>query len=527
MDKFKELLESEMLGEDVRKAIQEAWEAKLEEARKSEKEKVEQELREEFASLYQRDKDDLVEAMNRMVTDAASKYAKEQVAETRKLKEERERLTKTIKEQRVFYRNHLREHIAQLNRYVVEKLREEISGLAIDHEAMRKQRVVLAQQIREGKKVYTSKIKEHTSKLQRFILEQFHNELQGVAHDHVKLNEQRMALIKEAREQKVQHKIAIREHQEKLKSFVLGRLTNEMREIETQKVALAEQKIALVKHVKEHRADLTKQTAETVTKLKNFVVEHMRKELVGLEEDRKELLEHKVRMIAEGRRQIEEQRRAFVQRASTVLEEKIRANMCTAMTQLKEDIQFARENIFGRKLFEAFQAEFMSSYLSEGTHIKKLSAKLLEAKKQMEQVNSETNTLRVKLEEQQKLIDAANRKAILAEDRAARTKTITELLSKLQGDKRAVMAELLESVKTSQLKEAFHKYLPTVLNETRTAKQKTTTLLNNNRPEMLVEKHTVATGNRPNRLSEAVSEEQNNNKTDDEILELRRLAGLN
>jgi carboxypeptidase C (cathepsin A) len=99
----------------------------------------------------------------------------------------------------------------------------------------------------------------------------------------------------------------------------------------------------------------------------------------------------------------------------------------------------------------------------------------------------------------------------------------------LTGDKREVMAELLESVKTTQLKEAFHKYLPTVLNETRGNKQKTTTLVNNNKPEVLVEKRTVTvTGNRPNnKLTDAVKEvEQTESATDNEILELRRLAGI-
>lgn len=528
MDKFKQLLESELLGEEARQAIQEAWEAKLEEARKTEREKVERELREEFANLYQKDKDDLVAAMNNLVTDVATKYAQEQVAETRKLREERERLTRTIKEQRAFYRNQLQHHIGHLNQYMVGKLRESIEGLAIDHNEARRQRVVLATQIREAKSVYERKLKEHQAKIQQFVFERFNQELSGVAADHKKLNEQRLAMIQESREMKVHHKLKMREDQARLKEFVLSKLSEELKVVESQKVELAEAKIALAKQLKEHRTQLTTESAETIQKLKGFMIEHLRKEITGLELDRKSLFEHKVRMIAEGRKQIEEARRAFVQRASTMLEAKIRENMRTSMIQLKEDIQSARENIFGRKLFEAFHAEFMTSYLSEGTHIKKLSAQLHEARQQMEAVKQEAETLQTKLMEQQKEIAGANRKVLLAEDRATRTQTITKLLSNLTGDKREVMAELLESVKTSQLKEAFHKYLPTVLSETRGNKQKTTTLVNNNKPEVLVEKRTVAvTGNRPNKLTEAVKEEQNAEAaTSEEILELRRLAGI-
>lgn len=521
MDKFKELLESELLGEDGRLAIQEALESKLEEARKTEREKVEAELREEFTHLYQKDKDDLVEGLNRLVSEVATKYAKAQVVETRKIREERERLTKTIREERAFYRKQLREHIGHLNQYVIGKLREQVAGLAHDHEQMRRQRVVLQRRIKESKSVYDKKLQEHKENLQKFVFERFRTELADVAGDHKKLNAQRLTLMQEAREMKVQHKIAMREHSERLKTFVLGKLSEELRDVEAQKVELAEQKIALVKQLKEHRAHLTNETAASIEKLKGFVIENLRKEIVGLEEDRKELLEHKVRMIAEGRRKIEEHRRAFVQRASAILEEKIRTNMKVSMTKLKEDIQFARENIFGRRLFEAFQTEFMSSYLYEGTQLKKMSTQLSEARNQV-------NALMGKMEQQTKLLESANRKVAVVEERAIRQKTITELLSKLQGDKRSVMAELLESVKTTQLKDAFHKYLPTVLNESRGVKQKTTTLVNNNKPEVLVEKRTVSvTGNRPNKLAEAVMEDQTSKtETDNEILALRRLAGI-
>jgi len=57
---LKELLESDLLDENTKASIQEAWEKNLVEAREA----VAVELREEFATRYENDKNQLVEAMD-------------------------------------------------------------------------------------------------------------------------------------------------------------------------------------------------------------------------------------------------------------------------------------------------------------------------------------------------------------------------------------------------------------------------------------------------------------------------------
>ena len=86
-----------------------------------------------------------------------------------------------------------------------------------------------------------------------------------------------------------------------------------------------------------------------------------------------------------------------------------------------------------------------------------------------------------------------------------------------------MMEQLLDTVKTESLKEAFQKYLPTVLNEgMRSANQGRRTL-----SETATEpKKTVAvTGNRVNPLAESARAEEVPAKSN-EIAELRRLAGI-
>ena len=65
IDAIKPLLESGLINEDIGQQLNEAWESKLNEAR----EQVRAELREEFAQRYEHDRNVMVEALDKMVTD--------------------------------------------------------------------------------------------------------------------------------------------------------------------------------------------------------------------------------------------------------------------------------------------------------------------------------------------------------------------------------------------------------------------------------------------------------------------------
>ena len=62
---FKDLIESSDINEEVRESIVEAWESRLAEAR----EELTAELREEFAQRYEHDKGQIVEAMDRFISE--------------------------------------------------------------------------------------------------------------------------------------------------------------------------------------------------------------------------------------------------------------------------------------------------------------------------------------------------------------------------------------------------------------------------------------------------------------------------
>ena len=132
---------------------------------------------------------------------------------------------------------------------------------------------------------------------------------------------------------------------------------------------------------------------------------------------------------------------------------------------LKEDIDSARRNDFGRKLFEAFAAEYQTSYLSEKSETAKLlkviDLKDLAIKEAAQAVVQAEQILESKDAEVRALKEAQERKEIMS-----------ELLAPLNKEQREIMGELMESVKTTKLNESFDKYLPAVLNGTASAPQK-------------------------------------------------------
>jgi hypothetical protein len=168
---------------------------------------------------------------------------------------------------------------------------------------------------------------------------------------------------------------------------------------------------------------------------------------------------------------------------------------------LKEDIHSARENNFGRKLFEAFANEYSTSYLNE----KSETAKLMKIVAEKEEALAEAKKA---ITEKTTLVESKEQEISKAKDEAKRVAVMNELLTPLGKDKREIMSELLESVQTEKLHTAFDKYLPAVMEDKKpvTAKKQALT------------EGTEVTGNKE--VRQPVEEKSN-------LIELRKLAGLN
>ena len=122
-----------------------------------------------------------------------------------------------------------------------------------------------------------------------------------------------------------------------------------------------------------------------------------------------------------------------------------------------------------------------------------------------------------KIDQREEAVQLTESRLRVSEDKYARKEKLDELMKPLSREKKEIMSDLLESVKTDKLEGAFNKYLPSVISEgAPRAKKKA---LNES-----VTSSREVTGNK----EETVLTESRNNEaeTSAEIIEIRKLAGL-
>ena len=236
--------------------------------------------------------------------------------------------------------------------------------------------------------------------------------------------------------------------------------------------------------------------------LETFVVEALAQEIAEFYKDKQDLAETKVRLVREGREQLAKVKESFVQRAAEMVDTLVTEGLTTEITSLKEDIESARRADFGRKLFEAFAAEYQTSYLNE----KSETAKLL---KVIDLKTAEVMEAQAHVVMAQKVIESKKAESQSLKESIERKQNMNELLSPLNREQQGIMTELMESVKTSRLVESFDKYLPAVVAGKAPQKQR----------QALTEAKEI-TGNKVSNTTRS-SESENNN-----IVDIRRLAGL-
>jgi len=279
-------------------------------------------------------------------------------------------------------------------------------------------------------------------------------------------------------EMKVKYAKKMKKDAEVMKEFVTRQLAQEVRELHEDQVTMANK----------------------FGKLEQFVVEALAQEITEFMQDKRDLAETKVRLVREGRNEIKKVKQEFVTRAAKMVEGVVESGLRSEITSLKEDIEAARRQDFGRKLFEAFAQEYQSSYLNE----KSETAKLLKVIDLKDQAMQEAAQAVVKAEQ---ILESKEVEIRTLKESQTRKQIMSELLAPLSSEQREIMNELMESVKTERLNESFDKYLPAVIAGKAPQKK-----------QALVEAKEI-TGNK-------ISNNQNSSESESNIVDIRRLAGL-
>jgi hypothetical protein len=239
---------------------------------------------------------------------------------------------------------------------------------------------------------------------------------------------------------------------------------------------------------------------EGVAKLENFVVQALAREITEFAKDKRDVVETKVRLVREARGKLEQLKSRFVKESADKMSQAVSRHLKAELNQLQEDIKIARENNFGRRIFEAYASEFGATHLNEKAEVRKLHDIIAEKDQKLRKAIDITRTAKT-------VVESKERELRMIRESNERESTMDELLRPLNKEKQEVMRNLLESVQTPRLKNAFEKYLPAVL-EDRSVKAR----------KVIAESVTSVTGDKTTVPS--VSEDRSN------VIDLKRLAGL-
>jgi hypothetical protein len=192
LDALKTLFENDVVSEEVRSQIEEAWDAKVKENRLA----VTAELREEFAKKYEHDKSTMVEAIDSMLGERLT-------SELQEFAEDRKQLA----EAKAKYAIAMRENASLMKNFVMEALKKEVGEL---HEDQKSMATKFAQ-------------------LEEFVVDALSKEIAEFYEDKKDLAETKVKLVKEAKEKfAVIQKNFISKSAEKVSSIVESTLNKEI-----------------------------------------------------------------------------------------------------------------------------------------------------------------------------------------------------------------------------------------------------------------------------------------------------------
>ena len=230
---------------------------------------------------------------------------------------------------------------------------------------------------------------------------------------------------------------------------------------------------------------------ELINKIDQFFAEALENEITELKDDisrfrdieaeyAERIVENKHEMAV----QLDEELVNLVDKIDAFFE----ARLNLELEELKEDLEVAKQNEFGKRIFEAFATTYNKAYVDEDSIQTKLAiteAKLEDAEHQL-----------ATLEQQKELM--------------IRESKMDQVLANLSGKKREHMAMVLRNVETERLEESYKYFIGRVL------KEDNKTVLESEQQN----KTTLVTGVK---LNEQLSPSKTNGN---DLANLKRLAGI-
>lgn len=295
-------------------------------------------------------------------------------------------------------------------------------------------------------------------------------------------------------------------------------------ELETSIQAKLSEAVELAKA--EATADVTAQLNEQwiterdilIETLDEKVTEALEAELNELREDVerfRDLEAEYAEKLVEAKHDLAEQLKTDMNDLVNRIDAFVEVKLAEELSELKEDIDETRKNEFGRKVFEAFMAEFKTHY-------------------------TEDDSIQAKLNETEQRLGDTTKALAEAESTIAafeRSKKLGQVLAPLSGRAREVMEAILKNVDTPLLEDAYATYIGRVVKESseddKTSEKEDKVLAEGDESKDSI-KGVVIDGDDKSAIEESVvieSQEEEVHKqrpamSKQELSALRRLAGL-
>jgi hypothetical protein len=294
---------------------------------------------------------------------------------------------------------------------------------------------------------------------------------------------------------------------EAIQQYVDQKNEAEMVEFHADMKALNEQRLKYVNAqamLKEHVQKALRQRIDIFEKAMKRAWLKETKELHG---DLKVSRAAAVRAITESKAQTEADRQAFRSKGAKVLEHILRVQFDKKFREIKEDINKAKQNDFGSRIFEAFMGEARRLFFNSHKELRSLLKRLNE---QQAAHTAEKTTLVNQIDEARQIARKAVQENRMIKESTIRNHKMGRLLATVpNGIAREKMKTLLESSSVVDMEKTFRKFAPSIMTEA--------TVQPRNR---VLQEHAVGMRNGNGRA--AVVEDED----DDEIHQLRALAGI-
>lgn len=292
-------------------------------------------------------------------------------------------------------------------------------------------------------------------------------------------------------------------------------------------------KVALVKEeynqklrnsVETVKKALEEQKADFIEKASSFLNENVKKEVMSLRNDKKQLAEaldqfgkfiseqvanqvqaHKkemdsmdalrVRLVKENAEKLAEAKKAFFTEAADKMQKFTNDAVAREVREFRNDIAEVRKNNFGKKIFETFANEFAIKFFNEDKVVKSMMNNM---KATQNRLGHSNKVLESELNESKQQV----KDLMIVNNRLSREKIINESIAHLAKDKQDMIRNLVKEIPTNQLNESINKYIPMILGKSQSS------MINKNE-KVLKEsrKPTILTGNINNKAMEKLESE--------------------